>query len=215
MFKAFLFDLDGTLVNTAPDLLNSLNHVLSRIEIDNVSLEQARNWVGHGARVMILEAARDSAGLDLSDSTLNELHQAFLEHYSDHIADFSHPMEDVESLLDKLWDSKVPMGVVTNKFYELSYRLLNELNLYRYFDVLVGGDSLQVAKPEAEPALYACNELGVDIHRTLFVGDSITDVGCARAAGCEVAVIRSGYNQGVSPDSLGADLVFDSFLELI
>lgn len=215
MHKAFLFDLDGTLVDTAPDLHSALNFTLSQVELGPVNLALTRHWVGHGARVMIARALQDLGKEESVGDRLDELHAHFLSYYSNNISVKSVPFGDVEELLARLEHLGVPMGVVTNKFYHLSLELLKALDMYRYFCVLVGGDTLQVQKPEAEPALYACNELDVNPRSTLFVGDSITDVGCARAAGCEVALVRSGYNQGLDPTSLGADRVFDSFLELL
>ncbi len=215
MHKAFLFDLDGTLVDTAPDLHRSLNHVLAQIGRGPVSLGLARHWVGHGAKAMISNALSDIGVNAVSEELLEELYEGFIDHYRENIAVLSRPLEDVESLLLYLSDKSIPMGVVTNKRYDLSYQLLKALDLYGFVDVLVGGDTLQVQKPMAEPALYACNELDVEPDHTLFVGDSITDVHCARAAGCQVAVVRNGYNQGIDAETLGADRVFDSFLELV
>lgn len=214
MYKAFLFDLDGTLADTAPDLHSALNYTLSHVDLGPVSLSLTRHWVGHGARVMIDQALKDLGEQGLGDR-LDELHSQFLDYYQNNIAVNSVPFGDVQNLLTQLAIRKLPMGVVTNKFYHLSLELLRALDFYKYFDVLVGGDTLQVQKPAAEPALYACNELNVEPKNVLFVGDSITDVGCARAAGCDVAIVRNGYNQGRDPESLGADRIFDSFLELL
>ena len=215
MYKAFLFDLDGTLADTAPDLHSALNYTLSHVDLGPVDLALTRHWVGHGARVMIDQALRDLGAEETYGVRLDELHAHFLDYYRKNIAVNSVPFGDVEDLLKQLAIRELPMGVVTNKFYHLSFELLNALDFYKYFDVLVGGDTLQVQKPAAEPALYACNELNVDPKSVLFVGDSITDVGCARAAGCDVAIVRNGYNQGRDPETLGADQVFDSFLEIL
>ena len=214
MPDAYLFDLDGTLVDTAPDLHHALNHTLASVSLGPVGLELARFWIGHGARKMISQSL-ESLNSPVCEADLDELHQTFLDYYKAHIADESVPMNDAEQLLERLAVGRTPLGVVTNKRYDLSLQLLRALNLYRYIDVLVGGDTLQVSKPAAEVALYACNELEVEPSDSLFVGDSVTDVQCARAAGCKVAIIRNGYNQGVPAESLGADQVFDSFLELV
>lgn len=215
MYKAFLFDLDGTLVDTAPDLHSALNFTLDQVDLGPVSAALTRHWVGHGARVMIAQALKDLGEEEALRDQLDELHSHFLSFYSSNIAVKSVPLGDARELVEILAKREIPMGVVTNKLYHLSFELLKALDLYKYFDVLVGGDTLQVQKPEAEPALYACNELVVDPKNVLFVGDSITDVGCARAAGCDIALVRYGYNQGRDPYSLGADRVFDSFLELL
>jgi phosphoglycolate phosphatase len=89
------------------------------------------------------------------------------------------------------------------------------LDLEQYFDVVVGGDSMQVRKPGAEPALYACNELDTLPSETLFVGDSETDIGCARAAGCDVVCVKDGYNHGAKLEDLGADAIIGSLMDLL
>ena len=214
-FNAYLFDLDGTLVDTAPDLHIALNHVLEKNGLQNVDLSLTRHWVGHGAKAMLTSALTDLSVSGFSDAKIDEMHLEFVDHYASHIADRSKPYEGVVEALKKLHGEAKPLGVVTNKRYDLSFQLLNEIDLYQYMDVLVGGDTLQVQKPMAEPLLYACNELDVEPAQTLYVGDSSTDVECARAAGCDVVVVRDGYNHGQPAQTLGADQVVDSFLDLL
>jgi phosphoglycolate phosphatase len=180
------------------------------------SEEQIRNWVGYGARVMFVQAFEH---YDLQnqkpDAALIELMFAsFKENYSRHLTNLSKPYKGVVEALEQLTSQDIPLAVVTNKATVFTLPLLAALNLAQYFGVVVCGDTLAVNKPSADPALHACQALGVQAERTLFVGDSITDVNCARAAGCDIACFRYGYNHGTPADTLGADIVYDSFQQL-
>lgn len=214
-YDAYLFDLDGTLIDTAPDLMHALNETLVHAGYEKVGIELTRLWVGHGAKVMIGQAVKHQGGGELNAAQLEELFGYFLERYSEHIADESLPYPGVVESLDALAARTHKLGVVTNKMQGLSMQLLRELDLYRFFNIVVGGDTLQVRKPEPQPILYACNELVSTPTDTLFVGDSSTDVKAARAAGCPVICMRDGYNHNTPADELGADHVIDSFCQLL
>lgn len=214
-YEAYLFDLDGTLIDTAPDLMHALNATLSHAGYEQVDLALTRHWVGHGAKVMLAQALDHQNAQALADAELEILFQFFLERYGERIADASVPYAGVVESLQALRARTWKLGVVTNKRQDLSMQLLRELDLYQYFNIVVGGDTLQVRKPEPQPVLYACNELEAAAEETLFVGDSTTDVAAARAAGCPVVCVRDGYNQGAPASSLGADHVIDSFCQLV
>ena len=211
--SAYLFDLDGTLVDTAPDLSRALNHTLAEAGLAAVDESLTRHWVGHGVRAM-LEAAfahlghrHESADLDAHQATL-------VDHYAAHIADHSRPYPGVVETL-RILAERAPLAVVTNKPTDLSNRLLAALDLARFFRVVVGRGTTERFKPDPQPALYACEQLGKAPGQALFVGDSETDVLCARAAGCPIVLYRFGYNHGRDPDGLGADRVIDSFDALV
>lgn len=213
-YDAYLFDLDGTLVDTAPDIMAGLNVSLAAHGFPAVDEALTRNWVGHGiARLM--ERALAHHGKPLPPPALHEaMLKRFRDHYRAHIADLGGPYPGVLDALDALF-GQAALAVVTNKPAFLTVPLLEALNLARYFGATVAGDSLERAKPAPDPALHACKVLGVDIRRALFVGDSITDVECARAAGCDVVCVRGGYSHGIAPERLGADRVIDSLRALI
>ena len=211
-YQAVLFDLDGTLVDTAPDLMRALNHVLDGSGLPPVDEAMTRHWVGHGVRAM-LAAALEHHGTSLPVPRIDALFDACLAHYSEHVADYSEPYPTVVETLTTL-SGRVPLAVVTNKPAELTASLLAALDLARFFGSVVGRGTTKKHKPDAEPALHACRELGVRPSEVLFVGDSATDVACARAAGCPVVLYRHGYNHGRNPDTLGADAVIDSLAAL-
>ena len=212
-YEAYLFDLDGTLVDTAPDLSRALSHTLALAGLGDVDESLTRHWVGHGVRAM-LEAAFEHLGVRAEAGELDR-HQALLvDHYAAHIADHSLPYPAVVETLTAL-AARAPLAVVTNKPTDLSNRLLDALDLARHFEVVVGRGSTANFKPHPEPALYACDRLGAAVEHALFIGDSETDVLCARAAGCDIVLYRHGYNHGKDPDHLGADRVIDSFDALV
>ncbi len=211
-YRGYLFDLDGTLIDTAPDIDAALNHGLGRAGLEPVSEALTRHWVGHGSRVLVEQAL---AHLGAPASARDDVQRAFLEYYEHHIADRSTPYPHVIDSLLTLRERGAALAVVTNKMARLSEPLLHALNMAHLFDVVVGGDTAARPKPAADPALHACSIMGIEIADALFVGDSETDVGCARAAGCTVVCMRDGYNHGIPAQDLGADAVIDSFRELI
>ena len=212
-YRAYLFDLDGTLVDTAPDLMRALNHALELARLGPVDEALTRHWVGHGVRAMLV-AALDHHRRTLSTERMDELQMACLDYYGAHIADCSRPYPTVVDTLGVL-GARGPLAVVTNKPTELSVRLLAALDIGRFFTVVLGRGSTTKPKPDAAPALAACERMGVAPKDALFVGDSETDVLCARAAGCDVALYRYGYNHGRAPESLGADRVIESLHDLV
>ena len=213
-YDAYLFDLDGTLVDTAPDLMAGLNVCLAEHGYTEVDEELTRRWVGHGVARMIEQALAHQGREEPPAHLAKSMFDRFLEYYAAHIADESAPYPGVRESLASL-GPRASLGVVTNKVSRLTTRLLDALDLASPFGIVVCGDTLDVFKPAADPALHACASLGVDPARTLFVGDSITDVQCARAAGCDVVCVRYGYPGGMAPEDLGADRLIDSLANLV
>jgi phosphoglycolate phosphatase len=216
-YAAYLFDLDGTLVDSAPDINAALNAALRSIDQPTVDEELTRHWVGHGSRALIERAfAHVAVNAPLTDErTMARAMDAFIAHYRAHIADASRPYSGVVDALDALTRRGARLAVVTNKLSSLSEQLLVALRLRPYFAAVVGGDTLPQRKPHAAPALHACRHMNVSPIDVLFVGDSATDVETARAAACPVVCVRGGYSQGTPVDELGADGVIDSLIELL
>jgi phosphoglycolate phosphatase len=211
-YAGYLFDLDGTLVDTAPDINVALNHALQSRGHPEVDEALTRHWVGHGARALIIQAL-ERHGLPLEQT--DELFDSFVEHYGSHIADRSRPYPGVVDTLERLRDTGAGLAVVTNKLDLFTRPLLTALGLDAYLTAIVCGDTAEHPKPAPDPALYACRLLEVHVADALFVGDSETDVKCARAAGCAVVVVRDGYNHGTPAEALEADAVIESFYDLV
>ncbi len=208
-----IFDLDGTLVDTAPDLTEALNYVLLAEGRQAVDGQQVRHMVGHGAREMI-RAGMAATGAPASEADLDRMMELFLEHYIAHIADNSRPFDGVLDVLSTLSAHKARLGVCTNKREHLSVALLKALDLHRYFDAIVGADTLPVRKPDPGHLLGTIERVGGDKTRAVMVGDSTTDVKAAKAAGVPVVVVTFGYPD-VAPDQMNGDAAIDHYDDLI
>ncbi|MCA0433677.1 MAG: phosphoglycolate phosphatase [Proteobacteria bacterium] len=190
--EALIFDLDGTLVDTAPDLLLATNHVLAEIGRPALSMAQLRAFVGHGA-MNLIERGINATGEPQDQATLKRLHKHFLEYYGDNIAVSSVFFDGLDRMLAQAEARGLKFGVCTNKVEHLSVKLLQELGQGRRFPVIVGGDTLPVMKPDPAPYLEVARRLGVDPARTMMFGDSETDILTAKNAGVPVVAVTFGY----------------------
>lgn len=191
--KAVIFDLDGTLVDTAPDLWHATNHVLASAGRGAVTLDQVRAFVGYGARRLII-AGFKATGAPLGDADIEPLYERFLSYYRANIAKESRPFPGCIALLDQLRTEGVSLGICTNKLESLSVSLVDALGLTPYFGTIVGPDTIGIAKPDPAPYREALRRLGAESGRSLLVGDSETDVATARAAGVPVVAVTFGYS---------------------
>ncbi len=189
---AVVFDLDGTLVDTAPDLMASTNHVLSLIGRRPITMLEVRSFVGHGAKALIARGAA-ATGEALDDAALSHYYAEFVRYYEGHIAEGSAPFPGALKLLDRLRDNDVKLGICTNKLEGLSRRLLDALEITHYFGAIVGPDTIHIAKPDPAPYLETLRRLAAQ--RSVMVGDSETDVLTARAAGVPIFAVSFGYTQ--------------------
>ncbi|MET0156948.1 MAG: HAD-IA family hydrolase [Methyloceanibacter sp.] len=204
-----VFDLDGTLVDTAPDLTNALNDVLVRRGHDRVSIEVIRGCVGHGARVMIEQSlARVGAQGDV-DRMLAE----FLAHYETNIARESRPYPGAIAALDRLAAQGARLAICTNKRESLSRLLIQELEIEHYFTALAGRDTFPVAKPHPGHLTGVIALAGGDPSMSVMIGDSDIDLKTAKAAAVPAILVSFGY--GASPvDGFAPEAVIDHFDEL-
>lgn len=191
MLEAVIFDLDGTLVDTAPDLTRSTNHVLESEGLAPVSDSAVRSMVGHGAR-MLIKRGFAHHGVSLSDAKLETLYERFVAYYSDNIATASAPFPGVIALIEQLAARGIKIGICTNKLEALSVSLIQALGISRHFGAIVGPDTIGIAKPDPAPYRETLRQLGVS-GPSLMVGDSETDILTARAAGVPVIGVTFGY----------------------
>lgn len=211
---ACLFDLDGTLIDSAPDLHASLNHCLHRRDLPSVDEDLVRRWVGQGARRLI-EQALAQLGQPAVAADIDAMFAAFLDYYEAHVVEHSRLYPGVQETLGALHAAGIPMACVTNKYEGLSRHLLAEIGLADFLPVVIGGDTLDERKPHPAPLLEACARLRQPVARSLMVGDSSNDIDAARAAGMPVVCVSYGYNHGEDIHAAGADAVVDSLLALI
>jgi phosphoglycolate phosphatase len=206
------FDLDGTLVDTAPDLIGTLNYILAEHGHDGLPLASARTLVGQGARVMI-ERGFAAAGETVGPQQMDALFAHFIDLYVARIAMASRPYPGVVAALDELERAGARLAVCTNKRTDLSVALMDALDLSRRFAAIVGPDLAGAQKPDPRHLVFAIERAGGSAERALMVGDSAADAGAAKAAGVPVVLVSFGYTDTAAAD-LGADALIDHFAEL-
>jgi phosphoglycolate phosphatase len=210
--RTVVFDLDGTLVDTAPDLINALNFILAREGLPSVPLQTARTLIGAGAKKLI-ERGLELEGRNFSVAEMTRLTEDFISYYAEHIADSSRPFDGLEAALDDLESRGFRFAVCTNKLEWLSKRLLDRLNLSKRFAAICGADTFGVAKPD--PAIFrqTVARAGGEVSSAVMVGDAGPDVGVARRAGVPVIGVSFGYTEVPIVD-LKPDRVIDHMSDL-
>jgi len=206
------FDLDGTLVDTAPDLLRALEAALQSEGLHAPDDEQARNFIGGGARAMI-ERALAAHRINFGKEKVDEMFRVFLLHYEAHIADNSKPFPGVAAALAKVAETGAILAVCTNKPEKYAIKLLDALSLRAPFAYVAGGDTFAYRKPDPRHLLDAIERAGGNPDHALLVGDSETDVITARAAEIPMIAVSFGYTD-IPPAALGADVLIHKYEEL-
>jgi len=201
LIKAVLFDLDGTLFDTAPDLVATLNHLRAGLGLAAKPVEALRHFVSMGAVGLI------NAGMPpCNENTLEARRKSFLNHYQDNSYIDSRPFEGVESLLSELASRGIPWGIVTNKPEFLAIPILEKVGWLSSSSAIICGDTVSRNKPHPEPVLAACRIIGVHPAETLMVGDDLRDVEAGRRAGSQTAFVLYGYAEeqcqnDITPDT--------------
>jgi len=208
------FDLDGTLVDSVPDLAWCIDRTVPRFGIPPRGEALVRDWVGDGVRRLVERALTGERDTPADPEMLREACAVFLELYAVHGRDRSRVYPGVREGLAGLRTRGASLACITNKPHAPAVRLLAHLALLDSFDLVLGGDSLPRCKPDPMPLLHACSELDVAVGRSVFVGDSLNDVAAARAAGMRVACVSYGYNHGRDISEANPDAVIDSLDEL-
>jgi phosphoglycolate phosphatase len=207
-----VFDLDGTLVDTAPDLINALNYILVREGMPPVPLHSARTMIGAGAR-RLLERGLELDGRVIELEDINRLTADFIDYYAAHIADASRPFEGLEAALDDLAERGCRFAVCTNKLEWLSKLLLDRLGLSARFSAICGADTFGISKPDPAILRQTVARAGGEMSSTLMVGDAGPDIGVARRAGVPVIGVTFGYTE-VPIAELKPDLLIHHMKEL-
>jgi phosphoglycolate phosphatase len=192
--RTVVFDLDGTLVDTAPDLINALNFVLDREGLSPVPLHLARNMIGAGARKLI-ERGLELEGRTAGIADITRLTRDFIDFYAAHIVDASRPFEGLEGALDDLQALGYRFAVCTNKLEWLSKLLLDRLGLSSRFSAICGADTFGVSKPDPAILRETIARAGGRLSSTIMVGDAGPDIGVARRAGVPVIGVEFGYTE--------------------
>ncbi len=205
-------DLDGTLVDSAPDLIGTLNLLLGQEGIAPLPLAEARPFIGHGARRLI-ERGFAAQGHTLPPPRMDDLFARFIAHYGDHSADLTRPFPGAVDALVEMKAAGARLAVCTNKPTGLSIGLLEKLDLVRLFDAVLGGDSVPAPKPDPAHLTSTIEAAGGSVRRAVMIGDSATDAGAARAAGVPLVLVSFGYTE-IPAAKLAPDRLIGHFDEL-
>ena len=207
-----VFDLDGTLADTAPDLVATLNVILGREGLPGLPLTEARTMIGHGARALI-ERGLEAAGREVTPDRLDELYRAFLAHYADNLCVETRLFPGVVEALDRLEAEGFCLAVCTNKIEAHSVRLLKALGIASRFAAICGRDTFPYIKPDPRHLTLTILKAGASPSNAVMIGDSRTDIVTAQAAGVPAVAVTFGYTD-VPVHGLKPDRVIDHFDEL-
>ncbi len=202
----FIFDLDGTLIDSRIDIANALNHTLARLGLPPVTPEEVRERIGRGIRALL------RASLGQRQDLVEEAYPIFLDFYSNHLLENTHLYPGVEDTLRKIGARK---AIVTNKLLRLTEEILEGLGISDYFDTVLGGDSLPERKPSPLPIQWTLERNGVRRERAIIVGDSPLDIEAGKRAGIRTCGAAYGYNNRETLLSAGADWIVESFPEIL
>jgi phosphoglycolate phosphatase len=211
-----LFDLDGTLVDTASDIASALNRALGERGLKSLPVSDVTRMIGRGGP-MLIERATDILSPAITHAERASLLERFYHYYEEAEESgesVATPYSNVTSTLNQLHDAGLRLAVVTNKHSRFAKALLQRFEWSPYISVLVGGDTCERRKPDPEPLLFACHSLGILPAQALMVGDSTNDVQAARAAAIPVVCVPYGYNEGRDARNLPCDALIDTLADL-
>jgi phosphoglycolate phosphatase len=218
-FDLIMFDLDGTLIETAPEICDAVNDTLRRFDLPDVSQQQVNDWIGHGTRELLIQALAFSSMTRVevvrASETFPLIAAEFDIHYQARCGTRSHLYPQVRETLTALRAQGVKLAVVTNKEGRFTQTVLNVHTLSPLLDSVVSGDTLPTKKPDPAGIAHCLAQFGVPAHRALFVGDSSIDVATARNAGVAVWALPYGYNMGQPIESCAPDRVIADCSELL
>lgn len=207
-----IFDLDGTLIDTAPDLIDSLNHTISAVDLAPVTFEDLTHLVGQGVRVMIRRAF-ELRRAPLDEPTAAKLFDRYMGHYEAQMPGRSRPYDGVVACLDRLSAAGMRLAVCTNKSGQLAFPLLQKLGLLDRFVAMTCGDTFAVRKPDARHIFGTIERAGGDPARSVMIGDSVNDILAAQNAGIASVAVTFGYSD-VAVETLNPDRVISGYDQL-
>ena len=211
MTKKFtiLFDLDGTLVNTAPDLMNAHNHVMKKYGFKEKNLSDIKKLAGRGSKVMLTRSLSDIAKSNEFEDKIDEMTNEFINYYSNNISNESTLKKGLLNFLSWCKDKSIQLGVCTNKQEYLSIDLLKKIKIYHFFEYVAGGDTFKHNKPDPRHLTDTIEIIGGSIKKTIMIGDSETDSNASKAANIPFVLIDDGYTEKKSNEIFHDHLVKD------
>jgi phosphoglycolate phosphatase len=212
--KMILIDVDGTLVDSVPDLAYCVDVMMVRLGRAPYGEDRVRDWVGNGVERLVRRALIGQLEGEPADADFDQAYPIFLELYAENTSLRSILYPGVREGLDWLKASGYRLGCVTNKAAQFTEPLLKDLGVYGEFEIVISGDTLPKKKPDPMPLLHAAKHFGVTPSESLMIGDSVSDVKAARAAGFGIICMSYGYNHGQDIREAKPDAVIDSMVEL-
>ena len=214
--KLLIFDLDGTLINSALDLALAVNYMLKTLEEDTFSEDIIHGWVGNGALTLVKRALSASRTVDetLNDDYVQKALKIFLDYYEENLCNATVPYPHVISTLKTLKE-KYTLAIVTNKPFAFVSPILKGLEMDGLFELILGGDSLSEKKPHPMPLLHVCEKLSISVEASVMVGDSKNDILAANACGMDSVGVTYGYNYGEDIGVHKPTVILDDFGELL
>jgi len=210
-----LIDVDGTLVDSVPDLAYCVDAMMDQLGRPSCGEAQVRNWVGNGVERLVRRALSGTLDGEPPEADFARAYPLFLDLYSRNTSKRSCLYPGVREGLDMLKAAGYPLGCVTNKAAQFTEPLLRDLGVHDDFSIVISGDTLPRKKPDPEPLLHAAGFFGVAPQSSLMIGDSISDVRAARAAGFRIVCVSYGYNHGVDIRDARPDAVVDSISDVM
>lgn len=212
-YRCLLFDLDGTLIDSRADLASSINLVLTDLQLAPLSPELVLSFVGEGVRLLVLRSLRARCGREPEPREIDHAQERFLHHYGAHLLDETWLYPEVATTLAAL--DGLPKAVVTNKPYAFTLTILERLGVLSHFSVVFGGDSLAERKPSALPLLEAARRCGAPAGECLMIGDTRVDIEAGKNAGMKTCGYVGGFRGHRELSEVGADVLIESFSELL
>lgn len=212
--KMVMIDLDGTLIDTVPDLAAAANRMLADLGCPAWDETHYRKWIGNGVPRFVKRALTGEMLAEPDAQLFEQALAIFRKHYGAAVADLSRPYAGVVEALERLSAMGFSLACITNKAEAFTVPLLKQLDLYKYFKLVLSGDSLPKQKPDPLPLLHACRHFGISPDHGVLVGDSSNDVAAARAAGMPVICVTYGYNHGHDIRDSHPDAVVDSLVDV-
>lgn len=209
-----LIDVDGTLVDSVPDLAYCVDEMRKHLDMPEHGEDRVREWVGNGVERLVRRALIGKLEGEPDEELYEKAFPVFMELYAENTSKRSHLYPGVQEGLDYLKSEGYKLGCVTNKAAQFTEPLLKDLGVFDYFITVISGDTLPKKKPDPMPLLHAAEIFGVTPAQSMMIGDSISDVKAARAAGFQIICMTYGYNHGVDIRDANPDAVMDSMAEL-
>ena len=215
--KVIIFDLDGTLIDSAPDLAGAINHMLKSLNQDTFDIDIIHEWVGNGAQVLVKRALSGDKIIDenIDEDLFKKALDVFLEFYAQNLSVDTVTYPNVPQTLQTLKENGYRLAIVTNKPFDFVTPILKDLEMIDLFEYFIGGDSLSKKKPDSMPLLHVCDTLNVTVEECVMVGDSKNDILSANGCGMQSIGVTYGYNYNEDIRVYNPVVVVDDFKEIL